>query len=496
MRNSKTYKHIALLNSLKLDQLNMGNSGDLMKKANSCFRNGEYQDAISCVEWVIKIDPNCFEAYLLKCKCLNKQGRYSTAIQLLNNKYLGWSSDFHNTIGYSYMMLGKYKESMEHFEVSLNSNSADFEVYLNIGWIHQMKDNYYEAIENFNKAIKLNCFSYEAYNLLGISLEALNDYDGALKNYKAALNLNKNYSVALNNQKRIENLKKIKTSWTYESRMMSIKKPIIQNPDCKTLTIDDPLKKYEIPYNSIDMSYKKKIDSEIPLNAVSLCKYKNEFVLIQPIKSINEVLALSKLNCKYISKFIGYSVNKNSEIIVLTQHFEHILKDVILSNLIVDLNVKLQLIRQVVIAVLYLQKQSSGVFRCVVTSSNILVTKNLSHSCLIAISALIKDEEMNETIPYWIQGLPYTAPELKNRKESSASSDIYSLGVLLWETVCKANLADNRIADCLCNNNVCEISKYFPERLNEDLKSLIIESMSEDPAKRPSIEKFISLLPI
>lgn len=87
-----------------------------------------------------------------------------------------------------------------------------------------------------------------------------------------------------------------------------------------------------------------------------------------------------------------------------------------------------------------------------------------------------------------IVGTPYyLSPEIVENKPYNFKSDIWSLGVLLYEMCSLGPPFNGRSITELAMKIVAGSPDPIPDRYTEEMKELVNSLLHKDPAKRPSV---------
>ena len=135
-------------------------------RGNSLKHLGQNNQALTCYDKSIELDPKYADTYFNKGVLLTSMGRYEEAIQC-------------------YTLLLKFK--------------SDYKAYNNKGYLLQLLNRHLDAIKCFDEVLKIKC-TFGAYNNKGISLTKLGRYREAEECYDDALRLNPEYIDAYNNK--------------------------------------------------------------------------------------------------------------------------------------------------------------------------------------------------------------------------------------------------------------------------------------------------------
>ncbi|MCR4321534.1 MAG: tetratricopeptide repeat protein [Candidatus Brocadiaceae bacterium] len=137
----------------------MTDVASLLTHAYFLYEKKHYDDAIILYEKIIKLKPDCTEAYVNKGVIL---------AQYKEN----------------------YKEAISDFNKALEIDSKDVLAYYNRGNTCRVKGQYDLAISDFNKSLEMNPFHAESFYRRGLSYSGKKQFDKAILDYNIALNLN------------------------------------------------------------------------------------------------------------------------------------------------------------------------------------------------------------------------------------------------------------------------------------------------------------------
>ncbi|CAG8569214.1 15531_t:CDS:2 [Gigaspora margarita] len=128
---------------------------------------------------------------------------------------------------------------------------------------------------------------------------------------------------------------------------------------------------------------------------------------------------------------------------------------------------------------------------CNLHSRNILLYTN---RCLLSGLGSCRPVN-NESADKLYGAVPYMAPELLKYKKYSKSTDIYGLGVLIWEIFAISQPFDY-IPDSyqLAREIVCGLKLQMVPVIPNKIQSLVYECMDADPLKRPTIEQVLDTI--
>ncbi|CAG8464226.1 820_t:CDS:2 [Cetraspora pellucida] len=125
---------------------------------------------------------------------------------------------------------------------------------------------------------------------------------------------------------------------------------------------------------------------------------------------------------------------------------------------------------------------------------NILIGNNRDSNTLIAdlgFSRPAKDDLESESSEHKIYGImPYIAPEVLNKKQYSFSSDIYSLGMIMWELTSGYRPFYDRAYNTHLALDICnELRPNITEDTPHCWAILMQRCWHSDPSKRPTIDE-------
>jgi len=141
---------------------------DWVGRGNSLSRSGRYDDAASCYDQAIEMEPELADA---------------------------WDGK-----GGALMMTGSYDKAVRCYERALEIDPNSAESWYNKGNALQMLLRFDEALSCYNEALRIDPRFAEAWNKKGMTLNRLRRYQEALDSFDEALKIAPGYATAWNNK--------------------------------------------------------------------------------------------------------------------------------------------------------------------------------------------------------------------------------------------------------------------------------------------------------
>jgi tetratricopeptide (TPR) repeat protein len=151
----------------------------------------KFEEAISCYDKVIEMYPRSAQAWIDKGFTLNETKKYDEAVLAFNTaiEIKPNSSDAWNGKGFALANAEKYDESIQCYEQAIKSNPKNSVAWNNKGFVLMDQGKYAEAIQSFEKLIKLEPKSASAWSNNGAALYGLHKYEEAMKAFSRAIEI-------------------------------------------------------------------------------------------------------------------------------------------------------------------------------------------------------------------------------------------------------------------------------------------------------------------
>ncbi|WP_448269292.1 glycosyltransferase [Nostoc sp. DSM 114159] len=154
-------------------------------------QQGKFDEAVTCYQKALELQPNFAEAKVNLGNALNAQGKLSKAQQA---DY----ADLNQKFAHSCTIAGDFKKAINYYRqaIALDPNSP--ETYYSLGNILQEEAEWSEAIASYRQALKLNPLNWNIYIRLSQVYQAQNKTAEAISVYRQALTLlNPHYAKAV-----------------------------------------------------------------------------------------------------------------------------------------------------------------------------------------------------------------------------------------------------------------------------------------------------------
>ncbi|MEH2285556.1 MAG: tetratricopeptide repeat protein [Nostoc sp.] len=154
-------------------------------------QQGKFDEAVTCYQKALELQPNCTEADVNIGNALNAQGKLSKDQQ-------AHYANLNHKLGLSRTIAGDLKTAINYYRQAIALNPDLPEVYYNLGKILQQQGQWSEAIASYHQALKLNPQNWEIYSRLGQVYQSQNQIAEAISVYRQGLTLlNPHYAKAV-----------------------------------------------------------------------------------------------------------------------------------------------------------------------------------------------------------------------------------------------------------------------------------------------------------
>jgi len=165
----------------------------MIQKALTYAKLGNNFDAIHLIDTVLTLEPDNEEAIFHKGMILEMQFQFNEAIKLF--EYLKDSEffikDSMQEIAFCYHYLEDYDQAKKYYNLAIDEDPFDFNLWYNLGVVHSQKEQFYKAIDCFEMALAINEEFFLAWHNLGNTYASLGRLNESIKSYQEALFLNR-----------------------------------------------------------------------------------------------------------------------------------------------------------------------------------------------------------------------------------------------------------------------------------------------------------------
>ncbi|MEI6103000.1 MAG: tetratricopeptide repeat protein [Methanothrix sp.] len=160
----------------------------------------KHEEAISCYDKIILIHPRSADAWCNKAFALNGLNKFEDAIAAFDKaieikpKY----SDAWNGKGIVMVNIEKYDEAIQAYNNAIKIRPKFAWAWNNKGWALANLNRYDEAVQAYDEAVRLDPKFIDAWNNKGDALFHLDQYDGAIKAYDKMIELDPKDATAWN----------------------------------------------------------------------------------------------------------------------------------------------------------------------------------------------------------------------------------------------------------------------------------------------------------
>ena len=176
---------------------------------NVLFNQGKTDAAIHYFRHSLTLNPDFAEAYNNLGNALSRQGKTDEAFQ---NFYRALAlnpdlSEAHNNLGNALMQKGDIRNAIDHFQAVLEKYPDHVEANINMGAALARLGQIDAALSHYQAALNSDPYNPEAHNNMGVLLAQKNMFTEALEQFKRALTLRPDYVSAINNIRRLEQIR-------------------------------------------------------------------------------------------------------------------------------------------------------------------------------------------------------------------------------------------------------------------------------------------------
>ncbi len=166
-------------------------TGESLARARTCFRLGEYPQALRLLQRLVQENPEGSVALTLMGSIYNRMGRPKEAVRHFRKaiELHGDSAEAYNNLGITYRGLKRYPEAVSCFQKAVAIGPARGDLLYNLGNTYKRMGDLPRALESFQKAQSLDPAFVPIYNNLGTLQEALGQPGEAVRTYRRGLQL-------------------------------------------------------------------------------------------------------------------------------------------------------------------------------------------------------------------------------------------------------------------------------------------------------------------
>jgi len=170
---------------------------DWHKQAEVYLAQGKLDEAISCYQQAISLDPNFAENYRSLARIWTKKGDSQAAAecwyQALTLDPAWATAEEHLTLGNTLVEQGKFDRAIICYHKAIEYNPYLTEAYHNLGEVFASENKFEEAISYYHEVIKIKPDDFRTLHSLGKTLAAKGNIDEAIVCHLKSLEINPNY---------------------------------------------------------------------------------------------------------------------------------------------------------------------------------------------------------------------------------------------------------------------------------------------------------------
>ncbi|CAF3935520.1 unnamed protein product, partial [Rotaria sp. Silwood1] len=236
-------------------------------------------------------------------------------------------------------------------------------------------------------------------------------------------------------------------------------------------------------------------DHEVAIKVIRI-QYLNEKVKRE---LVNEISMMYHIRYEHILNIFGACMEPNKYALIVEYMSLGSLYDVLKQKKIqLTWPDRWSIANQMIKGINYLHKLSRPIIHRDIKSHNILMTNN-SNGFLVKVAdfglAKIKQEtSRRSSYDSSVGTLQWKAPELLKMEEHTEASDVYALGIVLWElaTECEPyeKIDDSKIRASVLRGDRLKIPPNVPTSFRE----LILKAWAHESATRPTCQQLLTLM--
>jgi tetratricopeptide (TPR) repeat protein len=172
---------------------------EFIEKGNRFFSEQKYDEALSCYEKFVEINPNAYQTYLNIGNCYREKGELEKAMESFN-KVLEFAKEDERLgkemtakalagIGDCYLKKGDFEAAQNLFKQSIEMSPDNEILAFNVGEIYFSNQKIDEAIHYFELAVQIKQAWSEPYLKLGYAFLNKADNAKAIENFEKFLKL-------------------------------------------------------------------------------------------------------------------------------------------------------------------------------------------------------------------------------------------------------------------------------------------------------------------
>jgi len=180
-------------------ELDYKNHLALFNRGVAFMNKNEFHKAILDFEKVIVVDKKFIRAYEHIVTCYGKLGLPVEGIEYIDKliEIEGANVDSHNSRGYFYMKLDRYKQAIVDFDIAIRLDENYAFAYSNRGYCYGKMGHYNSAFKDFAKSISLDPKNAYVYKFRGLIYWEMKDFKNALFDFETAVGIESDFKFEL-----------------------------------------------------------------------------------------------------------------------------------------------------------------------------------------------------------------------------------------------------------------------------------------------------------